>query len=174
MGFLKKNKKINNRSILFVCTANITRSPSAAGMFNKAALETGDKWEVASAGVWASAGARIEGVMKLRMKDRGISVDAHRSQKVTPKVLNQYRWIIVMERIHRDAIIEIDSKFEEKTFVMRELVNEELLENPDMPDPTGKETQMFYVLLDILDKEIPLLYKIMMKKAWEADLLEEQ
>ena len=45
-------------SVLFVCTANINRSPLAAALFQKLLADSGraDGWRVESAGTWAEVG----------------------------------------------------------------------------------------------------------------------
>lgn len=169
-----KQKKANNQSILFICTANITRSPVAEAMFRRITEEAGEDWEVGSAGVNASNGMMPNQVVAFIMSRRNIPISSHCSRKVTSKLLSQYMWIVVMEEAHKDAILSLNSELKDRVFVFREIANDEILDDYDMPDPTGKEESDYRVLFRILGEEIPKVYQVIQNKAWNLEWQENQ
>jgi len=169
MWFLKR-KTQSSRSILFVCTANITRSPVAEMMFRQLVEKAGEIWEVDSAGINSIRGVPPEQIISNEMLQRKIPIYNHRSQPVTQKLLEKYYWIIVMEENHRQEILKIDETAADRLFLFRELSSNKPLENLDMPDPTGREVDDYQELFDILDDEMPRLFNIMRDKAYEVEL----
>ena len=169
MWFLKR-KTQSPRSILFVCTANITRSPVAELMFRYLVEEAGEIWEIDSAGTNSVRGVSPNQIISFIMFQRKMPIQNHRSQPVTRKLLEKFYWIIVMEENHRQEILKIDETTADRVFLFRELSSNKPLENLDMPDPTGKEVDDYQELFDILDDEMPRLFSIMRDKAYEVEL----
>lgn len=169
MWFLKR-KAPSPRSILFVCTANITRSPVAEMMFRQSVEKTGELWVIDSAGINTVRGIPPNQVIAFIMFNRDLPIQNHRSQPVTRKLLAKFYWIIAMEENHRQEILKIDETVADRIFLFRELSSPKPLENPDMPDPTGKEAEDYEELFDILNDEIPRFFNIMREKAYEIEL----
>jgi len=166
---LFKRNVLSPRSILFVCTANITRSPVAEAMFRKLAKKSGEKWNIASAGIKAVKGASANQVVSFIMFQRGLPLHNHSSQPVTKKLLSRYMWIIVMEEAHKKAILEIDDSLKDRVFIFRELTRTGELGDYNMPDPTGREALDFSQLFEILDNEIPRLYEVMNIRMYDRE-----
>ncbi len=173
MGFFRK-KKLQTRSVLFVCSANVTRSPVAEALFRKHALKSIKSWDVGSAGTKAVSGSAPNPVIAYILYQRGVNINSHRSKPVTPKLLRRYHWIIVMEQEHRQAILELNPDAESRVFVLRELVHGSDLEDVNMPDPTGKEVDDYRELFEILDTDIPLLVRILQNKASDTEWSKEE
>lgn len=160
----------HDRSILFVCTANVTRSPAAAALFQNLANKTGESWDVASAGVRAIKGMLPNNIIKFVMKNRKISIDHHKSQPVTKKLVSNYRWIMVMESSHRDFIIKLDPTFASKTFCLRTFEVSSPLIPTDFPDPTGKNLNEYDELFSLLDQEIPRVYALLRERVTNYEM----
>jgi len=171
MNFKKlfKRNVLSPRSILFVCTANITRSPVAEIMFRKLAEKSGEKWKIASAGVKAVKGASANQIVSFIMFQRGLPLHHHSSQPVTKKLLSKYMWIVVMEEAHKTAILKIDDSIKDRVLIFRELTSEGELENYSMPDPTGKDAHDYSQLFEILDNEMPRLFEAMNIRMYDRE-----
>jgi protein-tyrosine-phosphatase len=93
-------------SILFVCTANQARSPMAAALFERLLQAGGriDGWRIASAGVWADAGLPAAASARQAMAERGMNIDAHRTQPVTAELAREFDLIVTMERGQKEAL----------------------------------------------------------------------
>jgi protein-tyrosine phosphatase len=100
------NSEIPMPSILFVCTANICRSPMAEGLMRKKVTHEPDasQWQIASAGTWASDGLPASENSRLVMLERGIDLTRHKSQCITDQIMRSYHLILTMEQGHKEAL----------------------------------------------------------------------
>lgn len=160
----KKGSHPPLRSILFVCTANVTRSPVAARMFQKLAQSSGEDWKVGSAGLRAGKGYPANPIVSYLMFQRQLSLAEHQSQPVEKKLFRQYYWIITMEESQREEILKIDPSLSERVFVLRQFGRDSLLPYSDMPDPTGRNPEDYEELFTLLDEEIPRLWGLLRLK----------
>lgn len=100
---------VGSRLFLFVCTGNTCRSPLAAGLARRAAaqrLGTGDEQvrahglEFASAGVAAFAGEPPSEGSVLAAAELGIDITAHRSQPLTPELIERAERVFCLGPSH--------------------------------------------------------------------------
>jgi|GEM_PF-875460 len=173
-GFNSADKISPYRSVLFVCHANVTRSPSAERMFADIAEKRGEQWNVASAGVAARRDTGANLIVQFILQQRGINLSNHRSQPITDALIKRYHWIIVMERQQRDHLVNKYPQAADRIMVLREVTMSDSLENPDMPDPTGKEVDDYTDLFAILDVEIPRIYKELESRVTDIEWDEEE
>lgn len=120
-------------SILFVCTANICRSPMAEGLFLSRLGEKVDQWLVESAGTWAIEGMPVAQKTQLILKERGIDFSTHNSRLVTGKLLNQFNLILTMEKYQKEALrIQFPNRAG-RIYAMSDMIDADY----DIPDPIG-------------------------------------
>ncbi|MCB9741881.1 MAG: low molecular weight phosphotyrosine protein phosphatase [Alphaproteobacteria bacterium] len=100
--------------LLMVCTGNICRSPMAEGLARHYAAQRGRALEVASASVLGLDGQPAHKLAVKVMKELGIDISAHRAQPVTPELVEEADYILVMELAHaaelRDRYPEADDR----------------------------------------------------------------
>ena len=93
--------------ILFVCTGNICRSPTAEGVLRHMAAARGldDRIEVASAGIegW-HAGAPPDARSQAHALRRGIDLSAQRARHFARRDFERYDWIIAMDAGHHEQL----------------------------------------------------------------------
>lgn len=94
------------RTLVFVCTANIARSPSAEHLARwiLARPETGpasESWQVASAGVQAVVGSGIDPVMAAEVQRRGVDPGAHRARQLDHQIMAGADLVLTFEQRHR-------------------------------------------------------------------------
>lgn len=121
-------------SVLFICTANLFRSPLAEACFQRKyqALGWQSDWIVSSAGTWTQPGnlalpSALQAAHRL-----GLSLASHRSRSLTPAMVSVQDLILVMESGHKEAIQAEFSLFRNRVFLLSEVVDGR---REDVPDP---------------------------------------
>jgi protein-tyrosine-phosphatase len=121
-------------SVLFVCTANRSRSPIAAASFQKELANRGmaDEWRVQSAGTWTTDGLPPAPEAVVSARRLGLVLAGHVSQVITPKLMQEADVVIVMERGQMEALQQEYAGARNKVH----LLSEAALGMPyDVPDP---------------------------------------
>ena len=136
------------KRILFVCTGNSCRSVMAQGLMQallaKAGVET---VTVESAGVFA-----IEGMSATRealrvLQDIGVDGSAHRARGLAPDLVRSADLIFVMEQFQLEEVIRRFPETLGKAQLLKPygLRPDELVGNPNIPDPIGKPLEIYEV-----------------------------
>lgn len=99
---------------LFVCTANINRSPSAATWAEHHLAARFVSADIRSAGVAAWQGGEASAYAIDVMRELGMDMRSHRSQPTTPELLLWADHIVVMEPGHAKHIIDMQPEVEER------------------------------------------------------------
>ena len=149
------------KTILFVCTANICRSPMAAAIMQERIARAGLQAEVqvVSAGVWAESGARASANAAVVLRGRGIDLTTHRSQMLTPALVKEADIILVMEEAHRRSIFYMAPEQLSKVYLLTEMAGG----YDDVPDPYGGPFEEYVetaaLLAALIDKGMPRTLK---------------
>ena len=124
------------KTILFVCTGNVCRSPMAEGIFRQAAQGRGE-YQVLSAGLGAAEGAPPSAYAVQAAKELGIDISGLRSRMLTADLIEQADYIFGMTHSHIDTVMALYPQAAEKTFLLREF--DETLHSfeKDISDPIG-------------------------------------
>jgi protein-tyrosine phosphatase len=86
--------------ILFVCTANICRSPMAEAIFDALADDTGLPFRAESAGTAALVGRPMAPEAVAALAEAGIYREAHRARQVSGGMLEEAELVLVMSARH--------------------------------------------------------------------------
>jgi protein-tyrosine phosphatase len=112
------------RSVLFVCAANICRSPMAMGLFSDQVLPDAGDWQIASAGIFAPAGYPAAQNTLAVLNQRGIDLSQHRSSQITREMMQTYNLILTMERGQKEALQIAFPKQAPKVYLLTEMIGE--------------------------------------------------
>jgi protein-tyrosine phosphatase len=111
--------------VLFVCTANMCRSPMAAALFDRLALAGGDdapeEVSVASAGLLPGGYASPPEVVTV-MAEQGIDLSGHCSTQISPELVADSDVILAMARRHGREVVLLDGDAWGRTFTLKEFV----------------------------------------------------
>ena len=145
-------------SVLFVCTANLYRSPLAAAFLREELKDApgGIEWVIDSAGTWTKTGVLIHSQTIEDAHRFGLDVRTHRSKQVTAELLSRYDLVLVMETGHKEALwIEFPDQ-SKKIHMLSEVVDGLIY---DIPDPFKREGEHDLEVANELHKVIKRGYK---------------
>lgn len=130
-------------NILFVCTGNTCRSPMAAVIMESLAIESNLDILIESAGLFAANGenASVEAIEAV--KKYGLDLKNHKSQQITPELIEKSDLIIAMTEGHKMLLSQMAP---EKTCTVCELADLE----GDIEDPYGGDLEDYERVCDSL------------------------
>ena len=110
------------KQVLFVCTANICRSPMAEATFNALAGDTGLPWRARSAGVFAAEGYPMAPEAREVLAESGIPVGEHRSRPLTQEMLREADLVLAMTPRHVEEMRRLPGELPDYVYVLPEYV----------------------------------------------------
>ena len=121
------------KSVLFVCLANICRSPLAMGLFLAKVEPEADLWKVASAGVQAMPGYPPALNTILVLRHRGIDLRWHRSTPISLEMVREFNLILTMDQPQKEALQAVFPDQAHKIYLLSEMTGQYL----EIADPIG-------------------------------------
>jgi len=136
---------MKHRSILFVCTGNICRSPTAEGVLRHLAAAEGIELRIESAGIgdWHVGNPPDERAQH-HAKGRGYDLSAQRARQVRPSDFTDFDLILAMDRGHLRALERMAPRGERHK--LRLFAAEQ-----DVPDPYYGGPEGFERVLDLVE-----------------------
>ncbi len=150
---LPTHQPVPRPSVLFVCTANICRSPMAAALFRARLMVTRQDWRawrVDSAGTWASTGQPAALEAQQVIARRGMDLSAHRSHPVSHELLRRFQLVLTMEAGQKEAILVEFPAFRDRVFMLSEMAGQVA----PVQDPVGGTVMDFERAADSIDSWI--------------------
>jgi len=146
------------KTVLFVCTGNVCRSPMAEGLFRQAVRGRGE-YRVLSAGLGALEGQPPSPYAVQAVKELDIDISGQRSRMLTPDLVHQADYIFGMTHSHIDTVMMLYPFAAEKTFLLRDF--DETLDQfeKDISDPIGGSYEIYLTCRDQIEQGIPSLLR---------------
>ena len=141
------------KTILFVCTGNVCRSPMAEGLFRHAVKGRNGLPGDFRRG-WRDRGQPPSAYAVQALKELGIDISRQRSRMLTAELVQQADYIFGMTHSHVDTIMLLYPQAAEKTFLLREF--DETLDTfeKDISDPIGGSYEVYLDCRDQIEQGI--------------------
>jgi protein-tyrosine phosphatase len=155
--------------VLFVCHANMCRSPLAHGVFVHRARERGvlDRFDVDSAGTWAADGILPHSSSVAVAREHGVDLEvAGTSRIIEPDDLRRFGHVIAMDRANESDINRLRrlSAFgpvagsQARVRLLRHVAQPDLDGRAaDVPDPIGRGPDQFQKVYEIINAGVEAL-----------------
>lgn len=159
MGLKSKEQKKRGQEklVVFICTANVCRSPMAEKLFEQAMSRSAVKKKIRifSAGISAMEGDRASENSIEVCKEVGLNLSDHRSSAVTRAILENASVIFCMTESHR-ALLHMYFELPKNSpvFLMREFIEGGTRE---LPDPFGQDIDIYRNCRDDMIDALPSL-----------------
>ena len=150
-------------TIVVGCRANITRSAYLSGYMKYYLKEhlphARKKVRIFSAGVQARSGSSADQVINHVARTHGFSLNDHRSDPFTKKLVKKADVILVMEQWQKDALAKRFRESEGKTFRLTEYLWEgDPDDTRDIHDPTGMDTSDYEEFVESAHAEVNRIF----------------
>ena len=153
-------------SVLFVCTGNICRSPTAEGIFRSMVAEAGlsEAIRVDSVGMIAyHVGEKADPRSIEMARSRGYEMSDLRARQINRNDLRDFDWIIPMDQGHESQIFEMAPGLDRNR--VRLLLS--FINNPitlDVPDPYYGGQEGFQHTFDLIEDGLKGLLDFLKKE----------
>ena len=147
-GAIPQKEALTDYTLLFVCAGNSCRSVMAKGLMGKLVSEAGfaEKMHIDSAGISTFAGIGAAPNTVSAMKEEGVDVSGHIGKNINKDILKRSDLIFVMEKFHKDFIINIMPETKDKIRLLRE--------DQDIPDPIGRSLEEYRSVQKAIKEEV--------------------
>jgi protein-tyrosine-phosphatase len=135
-------------TVLFVCTANMCRSPLAEVLFREMLRRRGLQpgWRTESAGVYASDGQPATEFSRQVAAERGLDLSSHHSKPVDAERLHSADLVLVMEPVHRQVLQDGFPQLAGRVHLLTEMAGE----SGPVEDPVGTTIENYRETADRL------------------------
>ena len=139
--------------LLFICTANLCRSPMAEAICRS--MLGSRAWEISSAGFFADHPLPPVPEVLALLKLRGLDSDHLSSKRVEKPLIRRATGIFAMTELHLTTLRRQFPKAAENAHLVTAFSTIPAYQNQDVPDPIGCDQHAFEETFRILEDAMP-------------------
>ncbi len=130
--------------VLFVCTANICRSPVAEALFARWLKQHGrlEGWQVGSAGTWAEPGAPASTYSQQAAGALGLSLAGHQARRIDESLMASADLVVCLARNHSEGLRIEFPQHAGRVYMLTELAGSTY----DIADPYGGPREGYFAM----------------------------
>ena len=132
----------------------------AEGLFRKITEEDEASFDVQSAGVATEGGQEPSKYTLEILKEEGIDLSSNKSQFLDHELINWASHIFTMSASHLYTVHKMFPEASEKTFLVTEFCDNQLITNQDVPDPYGGNSNEYEHTRNLLNESLPSLVNV--------------
>lgn len=144
------------RSLLFVCHGNVMRSPVAAELFRTRMGVASPLFAVDSAGTWTKNGRPADPRALSAAAGFGLTLDQHRSQLLTPLMVERSDLICVMDHRNEAEVVARFPRAARKTILLGG-IGRRLGQSPSIEDPYAQDPDKIALIYTRLSSSVEAL-----------------
>lgn len=153
--------------VLFVCTANICRTPIAKYYLLDKLRSNGldGLIEVLSAGTWAQEGHPAAENSVVVCRENGIDASGHVATNLTTGIVNEADLILCMSERHKKDLLSVFPHSAEKIYMLTEYPDRALKSSRSIPDPFGRKIAFYRDVFAQIRAEIDRFFPALIAEA---------
>lgn len=146
------------RTVLFVCTANVCRSPMAETIFLALAADEGLSYEARSAGVAALVGEPAGPKVRAALGELGLSAGGHRARQVDEAMLEEADLVLAMTPKHAATLHRLSGPSQKKVETLLAYATG-VSDFEGVPDPYGQSMTAHRASVGLLHRHLSLIVR---------------
>ncbi|MDD4100359.1 MAG: Sua5/YciO/YrdC/YwlC family protein [Candidatus Cloacimonetes bacterium] len=151
--FFEVKKSFNLPQVMFVCTANICRSPIAEHLFRRMVHSAGLSISVDSSGLLDGGHMISISSMQLLVESGIKEASEHVSKRITPQMVSASRLVLTMEERQRDFLQKQNPDSASKIMTLNEITGMD----GDIADPFGSDIENYRKTYTIIEERLNTL-----------------
>ncbi len=152
--FQKIKESYLTPQILFICTANICRSPMAEYLTKEMLLKNHLTFRASSAG-FLEGGFPISKESRIVLSENNIDASMHISQKVNRQLVQDSFLILTMTEMHKQRLLELEPNAVYKIFTLTKYCDFSI----DIDDPYGLDVSFYRETFNKIKMRLEVLIK---------------
>ncbi|MCB5265714.1 MAG: Sua5/YciO/YrdC/YwlC family protein [Candidatus Cloacimonetes bacterium] len=157
--FYEVKKSFFRPLVMFVCTANICRSPIAEKLFAKMIREQNMGLDTDSSGLLEGGHMISLSSMQLLMEQGMMEAQEHVSKQITPEMVARSWLVITMEERQRDYLRKANPETHHKILTLNEITGFD----GDIEDPHGSNIDTYRVTYALIEERLKILIDMIKK-----------